>query len=66
MIEGECDYESWILLYNDADIDASRIVWARSLSAEKDSNLLDYYADRTKWRVEVKNGTFTLRSLNGF
>jgi hypothetical protein len=40
----------WI--YNEADIDASRIVWARSLTPEEDRKLLEYFANRTAWRLD--------------
>jgi len=40
----------WI--YNDADIDASRIVWARDLGAEQDQKLAEYFADRDVWMVD--------------
>jgi hypothetical protein len=40
----------WI--YNDADIDASRIVWARDLGPQKDSELVRYYAGRSIWLVD--------------
>jgi hypothetical protein len=39
----------WI--YNDADIDGSRIVWARDLGAERDAELVKYYASRQVWMV---------------
>jgi hypothetical protein len=40
----------WI--YNDADIDASRIVWARDLGPEKDAELVRYFAGRQVWMVD--------------
>jgi hypothetical protein len=40
----------WI--YNAADIDASRIVWARPLGAEEDARLIQYYRDRQVWIVD--------------
>jgi hypothetical protein len=40
----------WI--YNDADIDRSRIVWARDLGSEKDAELMRYYAGRHTWMVD--------------
>jgi hypothetical protein len=39
----------WI--YNRADIDASRIVWAREMGTEKDQELLNYYPERKLWRL---------------
>jgi hypothetical protein len=40
----------WV--YNDADIDHSRIVWARDLGSPQDQNLLHYYPERTAWLLE--------------
>jgi len=40
----------WV--YNAADIDASPVVWARSLSPAEDQQLLNYYKDRKIWLLE--------------
>jgi hypothetical protein len=40
----------WI--YNDADIDRSRIVWARDLGPERNAELVRYYAGRQVWMVD--------------
>jgi hypothetical protein len=40
----------WI--YNDADIDRSRIVWARDLGPERDAELVRYYSERKVWMVD--------------
>ena len=40
----------WI--YNDADIDASQIVWARDLGEDRNVKLRAYYADRQSWLVD--------------
>jgi hypothetical protein len=40
----------WI--YNDADIDRSRIVWARDLGPERDAELVRYYSERKVWLVD--------------
>jgi hypothetical protein len=40
----------WI--YNDADIDASKVVWARDLGAEGNRALLQYFRDRKIWVVD--------------
>jgi hypothetical protein len=39
----------WI--YNDADIDASRIVWARDMGEERNAELEKYFAGRKVWMV---------------
>jgi len=40
----------WV--YNAADIDASKIVWARDLGPAKNQELIDYYKNRTVWMVD--------------
>jgi hypothetical protein len=40
-------HEEWV--YNGADIDASKVIWARDLPGEVNARLLDYYRDRTVW-----------------
>jgi len=42
--------EEWV--YNEADIDQARIVWARDLGDAENEKLLRYYPDRTAWRLE--------------
>ncbi|HUA20708.1 MAG TPA: hypothetical protein VMB25_18295 [Bryobacteraceae bacterium] len=42
--------EEWV--YNEADIDQARIVWARDLGDAENEKLLRYYPDRTAWLLE--------------
>ena len=42
--------EEWV--WNEADIDAARVVWARDLGADENRKLLAYYRDRTAWLLE--------------
>ena len=42
--------DEWV--YNDADIDASRVVWARELDRASNDKLLRYFAGRRVWLVE--------------
>jgi hypothetical protein len=51
----------WV--YNGADIDGQRIVWARDLGPEKLPKLLEYYKDRRKWLIEVGSLEVKLRPL---
>lgn len=48
----------WV--YNDADIDSARIVWARDMGAQNEE-LLGYYKDRRAWFMDVEQGTAQLR-----
>lgn len=41
------------LVYNAADIDASRVVWARDMGLAENRPLLDYFNDRKAWLLEV-------------
>ena len=43
-------YDEWV--YNDADIDGSKVVWAREMSREKNRKLIEYFKDRQVWLVE--------------
>jgi hypothetical protein len=40
------------LVFNDADIDSSRIVWAHSLGEKEDSEIIAYYSSRRPWLFE--------------
>ncbi|MBV9503794.1 MAG: hypothetical protein JO323_02190 [Acidobacteriia bacterium] len=42
--------QEWV--YNAADIDGSRIVWARDLGPEEDAQLRAYYPNRSVWLLE--------------
>lgn len=39
-------------VFNRADIDSSRIVWARDMGEAKNKELLDYYPDRRVWLLQ--------------
>jgi hypothetical protein len=47
--------DEWV--YNAADIDAARIVWARDLGAEENAKLRAYYPDRTALLLEPDSPT---------
>lgn len=53
----------WV--FNAADIDASRIVWALDLGGLKDKQLMLHYPDRAVWRVDVGNEKTPVRILTG-
>jgi hypothetical protein len=41
----------WV--YNEADIDRARVIWAREISPSQDSHLLQYFAGRKVWTVDA-------------
>src|SRR5579859_527902 len=47
-------HEEWV--FNGAEIDASRVIWARDLPGELNDQLLRYYPDRTIWLATPDNG----------
>jgi len=42
--------DEWV--YNAADIDSSKVIWAREMDAAHNRELLNYYPDRRVWLVE--------------
>ncbi|MBN8725477.1 MAG: hypothetical protein J0M03_21450 [Acidobacteria bacterium] len=55
-------HEEWI--YNEADIDNAKVVWARSLSPEKDCQLIKYFSDREIWIVEISSTVDSIRKAD--
>ncbi len=47
---GHVQLDEWV--YNRADIDGSKVVWAREMSAADNLELIHYYHDRKVWLVE--------------
>jgi hypothetical protein len=39
--------KEWV--YNAADIDRSRVVWAQDMGPKQDSELIKYFSDRNVW-----------------
>jgi hypothetical protein len=57
------NFFQWI--YNGADIDGSRIVWARDLGPERNRALLHYFRDRTVWLVDPNPARATIERFPG-
>ncbi len=43
-------HDEWV--YNGAEIDTAKVLWARELDAEQNANLFAYFKDRQIWLVE--------------
>jgi hypothetical protein len=41
----------WV--YNEADIDGSKVVWARDMGLAENCKLIDYFKDRVTWFLEI-------------
>jgi hypothetical protein len=46
-------HDEWV--YNGADIDAAKVLWARELDETQNARLFAYFKDRTVWLVEPDN-----------
>jgi len=44
-------HAEWV--YNKADIDGAKVIWAREMDAEHNRRLLEYFKDRQIWLVEA-------------
>ena len=51
-------------VFNHADIDASRIVWARELDPQQNDKLFAYFKDRQFWLLEPDSNSETLKPLH--
>jgi hypothetical protein len=54
--------EDWV--YNKADIDHAKIVWARDMGPEKNEELVRYFANRRVWLVDQNDGIMRLTAYN--
>jgi len=50
------------MVFNHADIDGSKVIWARSLGAQKDAELIRHYQARAVWML-VEDAGITLSRL---
>jgi hypothetical protein len=44
-------HQEWV--YNEADIDNSRVVWAREMDPARNRRLLEYFKNRHAWLLDV-------------
>jgi len=44
-------YNEWV--FNEADIDRAKVVWARDMDPARNKELMDYFPDRHVWLVEA-------------
>lgn len=44
-------YNDWI--FNSANIDGSKVVWARDMELQKNCELINYFNDRVIWSLEI-------------
>jgi hypothetical protein len=52
-------HDEWV--YNSADIDSAKVVWARELNTDQDEKVISYFSDRHLWLVEPDNAPVALK-----
>jgi hypothetical protein len=55
-------HEEWV--YNNADIDAAPVVWARDMDSEQNRILINYFNDRQMWLLEPDRNPTQLRPFS--
>lgn len=48
---GHSPHSEWV--YNEADIDNAKVVWARHMDGQKDCRLIEYFTSRRHWWLSV-------------
>ncbi len=52
--------DEWV--HNEADIDHSRVVWARGMGCAQNQELIKYFKDRHAWLLEADQAPLSLSS----
>jgi len=47
-------------VYNEADIDRSKLIWAQEMSPAENAELMRYYKDRKVWLVQPDRNPVTV------
>ena len=61
--EGHDVHQEWV--YNEADIEGAKVVWARAMDAEKDQSLVGHFRARRVWTVRVDHSGADVREVTG-
>jgi hypothetical protein len=62
IVQYEADHDldrDWV--YNRADLDHSKVLWARDLGVQSNRELLNYYSGRTIWHVDADANSIELQ-----